>query len=156
MKKNFVFGPSAWFAILMFSLAPGCGGSSDSGAETSVTCDSTTSTCVVVGIYTQASDGSYTDENKDLTFTVGATCESWSRLAPADSHDTESHLHYNAHRDSTYTGGVFEWFEYGPEINQADIDATCAAAQGGAKKTATSTTYTPDKKFFVQIKTVTP
>ena len=143
-------------AVLMMAVTGACGSDVETGTPMSATCDSSSSTCIVVGIYGQESDGSYTDRDKDLTFTVGATCQVWSRLAPADSHSDDSHLHYNAHRDSTYDNGTFTWFEYGPEISQADIDATCAAGSGGAEKTANETDYIADKNFFVRIKSVTP
>jgi hypothetical protein len=143
-------------ALMLSVCLVACGGEDDAEGEAkSVTCDASTSTCVVLGIYSE-SGGSYTDLNKDLTFSVGATCESWSRWTEvADSHSSERHLHYNAHRDSTYENGTFTWYEYGPEANQADIDATCAAASEGAMKTANETDYIADKNFFVRIKSVT-
>lgn len=143
----------------------GCGGSSDSsnstqgsgsdsGGSTS-TCDSSVSTCVTIGVYLL--EGSeYVDTNKDLIYTLGASCETWSRNAQGDGHDSATHLHYNAQTSSTYDGTTFTWFEYGPETSQSAIDATCAAGTGGVQKTAKLDDYTPDKNFYVKIKSVAP
>lgn len=131
-------------------------GQLDSVASTvtiTVSCDPAVSTCVTIGVYT-ISNGLYVDTNKDLLYTVGKPCETWARTAQPDFHNTVSHLHYNAQDASTYIGTTMTWFEYGADLTQASIDATCAAGVGGVQKTADLNVYTPDKNFFVKIKSV--
>lgn len=125
------------------------------GDAAPASCDSSQSTCVVVGVYSYE-NGEYIDRGKELVFTVGAMCQSWSRWTDkADIHSDEGHLHYNAHSDSSYQNGVFTWYEYGPEASQAAIEGTCATGVGGKKKSVSLDAYTPDKMIYLKIKSVT-
>ena len=98
----------------------------------------------------------YTDQDKDLVFVTQDECQSWSRTAQGDSHDSASHDHFNAAKNTTYNADTetISWDEFGPELDQDAIDATCSAGNNGATKTADKTTYSQDKNFYLQIKTV--
>ena len=139
---------------VLVTILTGCSGD-DTQSSTASTCDPAISTCVTIGVYT-LDNSVYTDTGNDLIYTVGATCETWSRNANSDTHDTVSHLHYNAQDASTFDGNTMIWFEYGPELSQSAIDTTCAAGTSGVQKIADLNNYTPDKNFFVKIKTVSP
>jgi hypothetical protein len=121
-------------------------------------CDSTIHTCVTVGVY-KFENNDYVDLNKDLIYTVGANCETWTRTAPADDVNSESHLHYNAQNGSTYVDGVFTWYEYGPEHDQDSINTTCANgdnAVDGVEKSISTTVYHAQGNFHLKIKSVAP
>ena len=147
-------------AILVASLS-GCDSDSptssstttDTTADSVSSCNAATHTCVTVGVYL-LSDGVYTDTNKDLIYSVGAKCETWSRTASGDNHDSASHEHYNAQDASTYDGVTITWFEHGPELSQSAIGTTCAAGTSGVQKIANTNGYTPDKNFYVRVKGV--
>ncbi|MBC8754994.1 hypothetical protein H2O64_09950 [Kordia sp. YSTF-M3] len=115
----------------------------------------TTPATITVGVFL-INGTTYTDTNKDLIFTTGEACQSWSRTAQADVHSTGSHDHFNAARNVTYdpASGTITWIEYGPETTQAAIDVTCEAGVDGAPKIANKTDYSADKNFFLQIKLV--
>lgn len=76
--------------------------------------------------------------------------------AQGDGHDSGSHDHYNAAKNTVYDESTetISWNEFGPELDQAAIDATCEAGTGGATKTANKTDYSVDKNFYLQIKSV--
>ena len=117
--------------------------------------DPNASYTVTVGVFL-LNNGTYEDQNKDLTFITQEDCQSWSRTAQADTHSTTTHLHYNAAKNTTYDASseTITWVEYGPEISQEDIDATCTAGIDGATKIANKTDYSVDKNFYLQIKSV--
>jgi hypothetical protein len=110
---------------------------------------------ITVGVYI-LDGGNYTDQNKDLVFDTQEGCQTWSRTAQADAHSSSAHFHFNAAKNTTYdsTSETIAWMEYGPELDQPSIDATCDAGNNGAPKTANKTDYTADKNFFLQIKSV--
>lgn len=110
---------------------------------------------VTVGVYT-LNGSTYEDKNKDFVFETKPECQTWSRTAPADKHSTESHLHYNAAKNTTYNESTetITWVEYGPEIDQTSIEGVCENGSNGATKTANSKDYTADKNFFLKIKSV--
>lgn len=107
-----------------------------------------TSTRITVGVFELIGSNYVENVNAALTYEVGATCETWSRTTMGGPNDSisGSHLHYNAADESYYDSvtDTFGWTEYGPEHSQADIEATCAAATGGAVKTVNSTDYYAD------------
>lgn len=107
---------------------------------------------ITIGIFTE-DNGSYTDTGKTLVFDVTTACQTWSRTASGDAHDANSHLHFNAAADATYSSSPssFSWTEYGPEIDQTTIDSTCGAGQNGVTKTVTSTAYYKDKNVYLKI-----
>lgn len=110
---------------------------------------------VTVGIYI-LNGSTYEYQNKDLVFDTQEACQSWSRTAPADKHSSSAHDHFNAAKNTSYdpTTETITWTEYGPEIDQSSIDATCENGSNGVTKTANKTEYTADKKFFLKIKSV--
>jgi hypothetical protein len=116
----------------------------------------TTTKTITVGVYL-LNGSTYTDSNKDLIFTTGEACQSWSRTAQgSDGHSDTSHDHFNAAKNVTYDDATstITWTEFGPETTQAAIDATCSAGTGGVTKTANKTGYSQDKNFYLQIKIV--
>jgi hypothetical protein len=110
---------------------------------------------VTVGVFILNS-GTYVDQNKDFVFETQEACQSWSRTASGDNHSTSSHYHYNAAENTTYntTTKTITWTEYGPELDQLSIDATCDNGVNGATKTASQTDFSADKNFFLKIKSV--
>jgi hypothetical protein len=111
---------------------------------------------ITVGVYL-LSGSTYTDSDKDLVFTTSEDCQSWSRTAQGgDGHSNSSHDHFNAAKEVTYdeTTSTITWTEFGPELTQSEIDATCSAGADGAIKTANKTDYIQDKNFYLQIKKV--
>lgn len=110
---------------------------------------------ISVGIFL-LNGSTYSDANKDLVFETGEACQTWSRTAQGDKHSSSSHDHFNAAKNVTYdaTTSTITWDEYGPEITQEDIDATCSKGENGALKKANSTDYTKDKNFYLQIKKI--
>lgn len=111
---------------------------------------------VTVGVFI-LDGGEYIDQNKDLVFITQDECQSWSRTAQGDTHTASSHDHFNAAKNTTYdvSTETITWLEFGPELNQTEIDATCEAGTDGATKTANKTDFNADKNFFLQIKTAT-
>ena len=138
-------------SVLIFS---GCSKDDEEELEPA-TNNSSKSYTITVGVYTE-SGGTYTDQNKDLVFINQADCQSWSRTAQNDGHDTASHDHYNAAKNTVYDDDTetISWDEFGPELDQSSIDATCSAGNNGATKTANKTDYSVDKNFYLKIKSV--
>ena len=99
------------------------------------TTEATTYT-ITVGAYTQDTSGNYEFTGNELVFHSHKECETWSRTAPPDAHSSTSHLHYNSATDKNYdhVTTTFTWTEYGPEIDQQGIEATCNAGIGGVSK----------------------
>lgn len=116
---------------------------------------SETSYSVTVGVYI-LNRSTYEDQNKDLVFETQEACQSWSRTAQEDDHSTSSHDHYNSAKNTTYDVNTetITWTEFGPELDQASIDATCDNGSDGATKTANNTSYSVDKNFYLKIKSV--
>ena len=120
--------------------------SSETDDAASEDTNSAITTNVTVGVFSQASDGSYSATGIELVFAVQAECQTWTRTArePDEFDSTPGHLHYNAALNTTYDGTTFTWTEYGPEHSQADIEAVCAAGAGGVTKTVNSIDYRED------------
>ena len=102
---------------------------------------------ITAAVFEKDSLGNYIDLNVDLTFYSNIECQTWTRTALADAHSNDSHLHYNAAANVSYDPNTvtFNWTEYGPEIDQASIDATCAAGVDGVVKSVNNTDYYQDK-----------
>jgi hypothetical protein len=115
--------------------------------------DSDKTYTVTVGVYI-LNGSTYEDQNKDLIFETQEGCQSWSRTAQADNHSSTTHDHFNAATNTTYDANneTISWTEYGPELDQSAIDATCEAGVDGAVKTANKTDYIVDKNFYLKIK----
>lgn len=105
-----------------------------------------TSWTITVGAYS-LDNGIYTETGNELIFDSEKECQTWSRTAQGDNHDSNSHLHYNAVADVSYNSSSvsFSWTEYGPEIDQTSIDNTCTNGVGGVDKTVTNSDYYQDK-----------
>lgn len=99
---------------------------------------------ISVGAFTLDGD-TYVDTGIALTFDSKAECQTWSRTAQGDAHDSDSHPHFNAATDASYDAKSFSWTEYGPELDQASIEATCAQGTGGVTKTVDENSYYQDK-----------
>jgi hypothetical protein len=147
--------------VVLTSLVFACGGSEDDGSGGATTADATSGDtageqAVTVGVYTMGGDGSYTDTGIELVFEVGVECQTWSRMTMmGDMVDPDPHLHYNAADDTSYDGTTFTWTEFGPEHDQAGIDATCAAGMNGATKSVNATDYYEDHDgVYLRIKSV--
>lgn len=110
---------------------------------------------VTVGVYI-LNGTTYQDQNKDFIFETQVACQSWSRTASGDTHNSAAHDHYNAAKNTTYKASTetITWTEYGPELDQTSIDATCENGSNGATKTANKVDYTADKNFFLKVKSV--
>ena len=108
--------------------------------------DLTGSYTITVGAFTE-SNGVYTATGNQLVFNSKEECQTWSRTAQGDLHSSTAHLHYNAAANVSYneTDTIFSWTEYGPELDQAAIDATCAAGLNGVSKTVNTSSYYQDK-----------
>jgi len=120
------------------------------------TTEATTYT-ITVGAYTLDTSGNYEFTGNELVFHSHEECETWSRTAPPDAHSSTSHLHYNAATDKNYdhVTTTFTWIEYGPEIDQQGIEATCNAGIGGVSKTVDNQNYFQDKpNLFLKITSV--
>lgn len=110
---------------------------------------------VTVGVF-QLSNGTYTDTGNSLTFVTQDECQTWSRTAQADNHSSSEHLHYNAAINVSYdeSSKTVTWTEFGPELDQASIDNTCAAAVDGVTKSVNDTDYFVDKNIYLKITNV--
>ena len=108
--------------------------------------------------YTQTDSTQYTliEAADPLAFTVGASCESWSREAKADNIDaTDPHLHFNAASDIFYNGVNFGWTEYGPEHSQQGIDERCTAGIAGVSKVISVNEFLEDHPgLFLRITSI--
>lgn len=113
--------------------------------DTTNTSSEATST-VHVGAYTLDGE-TYTDTGVELVFASEGECQTWSRTAQGDGHDSESHQHFNAAANVSFDSEamVFTWTEYGPELDQASIEATCSAGVDGFTKTVDDSSYYQDK-----------
>ncbi|WP_139955984.1 hypothetical protein [Flavicella sediminum] len=154
-KRVAVLGNFKALILICLLAFVGCG-ESDAGNEMDVAPETTEkSYSITVGVFIQ-NGNTYTDQNKDLVFVTQDACQSWSRTASGDDHNASSHLHYNAAKNTSYnaTTETITWKEYGPEISQELIDATCDNGSNGATKTADKTSYHADKNFFLKIKAV--
>ena len=102
---------------------------------------------ITVGAFTKDESGDYVDTGNTLIFNSTEECQTWSRTAGADAHDAESHLHYNAAAAVSFDSKKteFTWTEYGPELDQSSIDATCASGTDGVTKTVDDSDYYQDK-----------
>ena len=92
-------------------------------------------------------NGTYTSLGKELVFDSKASCQTWSRTAQGDGHESNEHLHYNAASNVSFVSSntTFTYTEYGPELDQATIEATCAKGANGVTKTVNNTSYYQDK-----------
>lgn len=114
-------------------------------------------TTVTIGVY-KLTDGTYLDQNKDLIYYTGITCQTWSR---STLNGTDN---YNAATDVSYdvATSAITWTEFGPEQNQTNIEATCLAGTEGATKTVNDTEYLIQDQgsslgiepFYLRIKSV--
>lgn len=112
---------------------------------------------ITVGAFS-LDNGVYTALGNELIFDSEEECQTWSRTAGADIHDSNSHLHYNAAADVLYdkNSTTFSWTEYGPEADQATIETTCSNAVSGISKTVNSTSYYKDKpNVYLKITRIT-
>jgi hypothetical protein len=107
---------------------------------------------ITIGVFTK-SGSVYTATGKELIFDSKEECQTWSRNAPGDVHNSSSHLHYNAAANVSFVSSdsSFSWTEYGPELDQSSIDATCTAAVSGVNKTVNTTSYFSDKNTYLKI-----
>lgn len=111
-------------------------------------CNKSDSYTITVEAYTKDGDGNYIATGNELIFYSDQECQTWSRTAAGDTqHSMDSHLHYNAAANVSYDNETttFHWTEYGPEIDQESIDATCSAGVDGINKSVNNTTYYQDK-----------
>lgn len=144
------------FNIILFAIVlifSGCKKEEEENVDP--TNNDTASYTVTVGVYI-LNGSTYEDQNKDLTFVTQEDCQSWSRTAQGDGHNSASHDHYNAAKSTSYNSDTetITWTEFGPELDQSSIDATCSAGNNGATKTANKTDYSVDKNFYLKIKSV--
>lgn len=101
---------------------------------------------ITIEAFTLADD-TYTSTGKTLIFDSKEKCQTWSRTANGDDHNSNSHLHYNAAANVNYdnTSVTFTWTEYGPEIDQISIENTCSNGVNGITKTVNNKSYYQDK-----------
>lgn len=92
-------------------------------------------------------NGIYTATENELIFNSQQVCQTWSRTAQGDIHNSNTHLHYNAASDVSYNNNTitFSWTEYGPELDQASIEISCSNETNGVNKTVDDTNYYQDK-----------
>jgi hypothetical protein len=77
-------------------------GCSDDDADPTSTSKSYT---VTVGVYL-LNGSTYEDQNKNFVFDTQEACQSWSRTAEADTHNSSSHDHFNAAKNTTYNSST--------------------------------------------------
>ncbi|MBL4669640.1 MAG: hypothetical protein JKY30_10310 [Flavobacteriales bacterium] len=137
--------------IVIFSFSS-CSKEGEIIIEEETNSNSSSSLTITVGIFTE-NNGVYTHTGKELYFDSEKECQTWSRNAQGDNHSSGSHLHYNAAANVSLNSAhtSFSWTEYGPELDQTSIDATCATGANGVSKTVTTTSYTPDKNIYLKI-----
>jgi hypothetical protein len=65
---------------------------------------------ITVGAFSE-SNGVYTALGNELIFDSSEECQTWSRTAQADIHNSATHLHYNAAANISYnhTDTIFRW-----------------------------------------------
>ncbi|MFT5823562.1 MAG: hypothetical protein ACI8ZM_004824 [Crocinitomix sp.] len=138
MKTNILFPYLKPLCIaLLFITFTGCD-KSESDTDTYT---------ITVSAFTQDGSGDYVDSGNTLIFHSTEECQTWSRTAAGDSHSADSHLHYNAAANVDFNNNTttFSWTEYGPELDQSAIEATCEAANDGVSKTVDDESYYQDK-----------
>ncbi|MBL4648507.1 MAG: hypothetical protein JKY03_02165 [Aureispira sp.] len=101
---------------------------------------------ITVGAFSE-NNGVYTALGNELIFDSSEECQTWTRTAQSDAHNSATHSHYNAAANISYnhTDTIFSWTEFGPELDQSAIDATCSAGVNGKNKTVNTTSYYQDK-----------
>lgn len=148
--------PTPLFLSLLAALVACSGDKSDSGSEGA----SSSATRVTVGAY-GSEDGNLVDLDADLTYTIGESCQIWSRTAqehgdPPPAGHEGTHDHWNAADASTYVNGVFTWVEYGPFLTEADVATSCTT--GSSPSDPKSVTADEYKEFqpglYLRIKSV--
>jgi hypothetical protein len=133
-------------AVLL--LSSGC---SDSDSEADLVSDAYT---ITIGVYSKDNSSNYVATGNELIFNSNEECQSWSRTALGDIHDSGTHLHYNAAAKVLFDNNTttFSYTEYGPGLDQASIDATCAAGSNGVSKIVNNSSYYQDKpSVFLKI-----
>ena len=150
---------SLLFAILLGSGCGAPGNDDDSAFDAQVS-------SVTVGAFERTGgtdqDPVYEDRNVDLTYTVGANCQVWSRTSPPHGnppepgHEGNPHDHWNAADDSTYAESEFTWVEYGPFLTESEVIDSCSAGlDGSSPKTVNSVDYTQFQPgLYLKIKSV--
>lgn len=138
MKKNTLIRASLVVALIVSCLA--CK-KDDTSAE-----NNGTTWTITVGAFS-LDNGVYSTLGNELIFDSAEECQTWSRTAQGDAHESNPHLHYNAAANVSYNNSTttFSWTEYGPEIDQASIETTCSNGNNGASKTVNDTDYYQDK-----------
>ena len=152
MTKQFILTTS--FAIALMVSFQSCDKDDETPDEENTSGSSWT---ITVDAYT-LDNGVYTATGNELIFDSEEECQTWNRTAQEDAHDTESHEHFNAAADVSYDNSTttFSWTEYGPELDQATIDATCSAGDNGVSKTVDNSSYYQDKpNLYLKISSVT-
>ena len=147
-------------AALLLPLFVGCGKDNADSASEGTGAGSATVTRVTVGAYEKQGD-EYVDQNADLTYEVGASCQVWSRTAlehgdPPPAGHEGTHDHWNAADDSSYVDGVFTWTEYGPFLTEAEVSDECSAGSNPSEpKSVTADDYTEFQPgLYLRIKSV--
>lgn len=146
MKQNLFTASFNVICIVVLALSLESCDKSDSGSYT-----------ITVGAYTLDGSGNYIFTGNELIFDSNEECQTWSRTAAADAHSTASHQHYNAAADVSYDNGstTFSWTEYGPELDQQAIEATCSNGNNGVSKTVNNSSYYQDKpNLYLKITSV--
>ena len=101
---------------------------------------------ITIGAFSML-NGEYVSLGNELIFDSQNSCQTWSRTAQPDSHDTSVHLHYNAADQVSFdpTQNSFTWTEFGPELDQSSIESICLNGANGVMKTVNDTDYYQDK-----------
>lgn len=131
---------SVMIAIFVFSLFA-CSKDDDSTTK-----ETDTTWTITIGAFT-LDNGTYIATGNELIFDSKEECQTWSRTAEGDSHNPNTHLHYNAAANVSYdnTSNTFAWTEFGPEVDQTSIENTCSNGTDGVNKTVNDNTYYQDK-----------
>ncbi len=142
MKKSNIFTAGfITFLTIISIIGYSCDKNEDNNTDSSTT-------TITVSAFT-LNNGVYTNTGNILTFDSEADCQTWSRNSLDTIHGNNgAHLHFNAATNVSYnsTDTIFTYTEYGPELDQAAIDSTCAVADSsGVTKTVTASTYYQDK-----------
>jgi len=118
---------------------------------------SNTTWTITVGAFT-LNNGTYTATGNELVFDSNEECQTWSRTAQADNHNSNTHLHYNAAANVLFDNSstTFSWTEFGPELSQNAIENTCSNGANGVDKTVNDNSYYQDKpNLYLKIISVT-